>query len=236
MINNRISRVLQVLSLVAFNPEPTRLKEIGDKLGLHPSMVSRIVADLIAGGLLVKSAYRSVIATPALAVLGKSAGKNHPLSRIAREVLQQPVSEMGVSCEFATVAPGGLFHFYQVRRGTPPAEPLWRSDAAAVIFAARGDEWEEVLEELRFAAPGEQESEFPRFKERFLEARESLSLINYHAGRFRQMTLPVKCGIFCCALSVSGFDSADQEKTAFELSRLAARIRSLYNTMLNGDA
>ena len=182
MINNRISRVLQVLSLVAFNPEPTRLKEIGDKLGLHPSMVSRIVADLIAGGLLVKSAYRSVIATPALAVLGKSAGKNHPLSRIAREVLQQPVSEMGLSCEFATVAPGGLFHFYQVRRGTPPAEPLWRSDAAAVIFAARGDEWEEVLEELRFAASGEQESEFPRFKERFLEARESLNLINYHAG------------------------------------------------------
>ena len=97
MTNNRISRVLQVLSLVAFNPEPTKLKEIGTKLGLHPSMVSRIVADLIAGGFLVKSAYRSVIATPALAVLGKSAGKNHPLSRVAREVLQQPVAELGLS-------------------------------------------------------------------------------------------------------------------------------------------
>lgn len=236
MTNNRISRVLQVLSLVAFNPKPTKLKEIGTKLGLHPSMVSRIVADLIAGGFLVKSAYRSVIATPALAVLGKSAGKNHPLSRVAREVLQQPVAELGLSCEFATVAPGGLFHFYQVRRGTPPAEPLWRSDVAAVIFAAKGDEWEQVLEELRFAASGEHDADFPLFRERFLEAKESLNLVNYHSGRFRQMTLPVKCGTFCCALSVSGFAGADQEKIAFEISRLAARIHSLYNNMLTGDA
>ena len=137
MNSSRIDRVLQVLSLVALAPEPTPLKEIGARLGLHPSMVSRIVADLIAGGLLAKVTYRTVTGTPALAALGRSAGKNHPLTGIAREVLHKPMAEREkLSCEFATVVPGGFFHFYKVNRKVSAPELLWRSDLAAVIFAS----------------------------------------------------------------------------------------------------
>lgn len=236
MTDSRISRVLQVLALAAFNPEPTRLKEIGSRLGMHPSMVSRIVAELIKEGLLAKSAYRSVIPTPALAVLGIRAGKNHPLSRIAREILHQPIAELGLSCEFAAAAPGGLYHFYQVQRGTPQPEPLWRSDLAAVIYAARGDDWEKILPELELAAGPGYEQGFAFFRERLTAAQESRRLINYHAGRFRQITMPLRCGSIFCALSVAGSSGSDQEKIFFEISRLAAKIRSLYDDFSDSDA
>jgi hypothetical protein len=225
-----------VLSLVAFNPEPTQLKDIGLKLGLNRSMVSRIVADLIAGGLLVKVAYRSVIGTPALAALGRSAGKNHPLSRIAREVLHQPMAELGLTCEFATLVPGGLFHFYQLRRNTPPYDPFWRSDTAASILAAAGEEWEKELEELAPALPEKSDDALFAFKERVLAAKENRSLINRHAGRFWQLTLPVSCGSVPCALSAAGTINADLDKMFFECSKLAARITALYGDYSDRDA
>ena len=123
MNSPRTSRVLQLLTLVATNPEPTRLKDISAALGVHPSMVSRMVADLIDGGFLSKSAYRSVTATPLLAVLGRHAGENHPLTQIARQELHSRVEELKYSCEFATVTSCGLFHFYKRTFGTPAAPP-----------------------------------------------------------------------------------------------------------------
>lgn len=236
MTNTRISRVLQVLSLIAFSSEPVRLKEIGSRLGLHSSMVSRIVSDLIAEGLIAKNAYRSVIAAPDLAVLGLSAGKNHPLSAISAEVLQQPMMQKDLSCEFATVARGGLYHFYEVRRNTPAPEPLWRSDPAAVIFAAQRKSWETVLEELKFAAPADHDQTFPYFRERFLAAQENGYLMNYHSGRFWQLTSPVSCGGMICALSVAGVRSADYEKISSECARLRTAIRSRYEKLTTADA
>ena len=235
MNSSRIDRVLQVLSLVALAPAPTPLKEIGARLGLHPSMVSRIVADLIAGGLLAKVTYRTVTGTPALAALGRSAGKNHPLTGIAREVLHKPMAEREkLSCEFATVVPGGFFHFYKVNRKVSAPELLWRSDLAAVIFAARGDGWEEVCAELAFAAPEGTDLSFPLFKERFQEAQENRLLVNYHGGRFWQVTLPVVCDQIVCALSVSGMDAADMDRSF--CSGLAVAIRSRYKEFSNPNA
>ena len=237
MNSPRINRVLQVLSLVAFASKPTQLKDIGLKLGLHPSMVSRIVADLIAGGLLAKVAYRSVVGTPELALLGKKAGENHPLSRIGREILHKPMEEMALSCEFVTVVRGGLFHFYKVYRGTPAQKFLWRSDAAAVIFAARGDEWEQVMEELIHAAPEEEIlNAFAFFRERFLAAQESRSLINHHSGRYWQLSLPFQCGPTHCALSVAGTAGTDMDKVFYTCSRLTAAIRSRCKELSDRDA
>lgn len=236
MTETRISRVLQVLALVAFNPRPTRLKDIGRQLELHPSTVSRIVAELCGAGLITKCAYRSVIGTPALAVLGSAAGKNHPLSAIAAEVLPPLLNEYQLSGEFAAAAPGGLWHFYQLTRGTPPPEPLWRSDLAAVIYAASREPWEEVRSKLAAAAPAGHDPEFGEFRERYLEAQTNNMLINFHSGRFRQLTLPVRCGDMVCALSVAGAAAFDREKVLFECSRTAVKIRSLYEKITDSDA
>ena len=234
MNSPRINRVLQVLSLVAFASMPTQLKDIGSKLGLSPSMVSRIVADLIAGGLLAKVSYRTVIGTPELAALGKSAGENHPLTRIARETLLRPMVERErVSCEFATLVQGRLYHFCKVLR-KEARSPLLFTDTAAVICAARGDEWEKVLEELSLAFPEDAPSGFPLFKERFLAARENRTLVNHHGGRLWQLTYPVVCGDLCCALSFSGVDSNDMDSSFF--ARLAARIRANYEGFTQSNA
>ena len=234
MNSPRTSRVLQLLSLVATNPEPTRLKDISAALGVHPSMVSRMVADLIDGGFLAKSAYRSVTATPLLAVLGRHAGENHPLTRIARQELHSRVEELKYSCEFATVTPCGLFHFYKRTFGTPAAPPLWRSDLAAVIFAARQTPWEECLAILRSTMPSE--TDFPRFRERVEEAAQNPFLLNYHSGRYWQLTLPVRCGETMCALSLAGTAATDMTQIQFELSRLSARIREVFNSRGYGNA
>ena len=234
MNSPRTSRVLQLLTLVATNPEPTRLKDISAALGVHPSMVSRMVADLIDGGFLAKSAYRSVTATPLLAVLGRHAGENHPLTRIARQELHSRVEELKYSCEFATVTQCGLFHFYKRTFGTPAAPPLWRSDLAAVIFAARQTPWEECLAILRSTMPSE--TDFPRFRERVEEAAQNPFLLNYHSGRYWQLTLPVRCGETMCALSLAGTAAADMTQIQFELSRLSARIREVFNSRGYGNA
>ena len=235
MRESRISRVFQVLSLIAFNPGPTKLKEIGQKLHLHPSMVSRIVAELAAAGVVTKCAYRSVIGTPALAVLGSAAGKNHPLSAISKRVLHPFFAEHPLSGEFAAAPPAGLWHFYKITRETPPTAPLWRSDLGAVIFAASRTPWEKVCEYLDAAAPPEVERSFNTFKERFLEAQQNRYLINFHAGRFRQLTIPVLCGDLVCALSVSG-QIPDQEECFLQCSRLGTKIRSLYENATANDA
>ena len=236
MNSARINRVLQVLELIALNPEPTRLKEIGDTLQFHPSMVSRIVADLAAGGLIVKCAYRSVIPAPALALLGKKAGENHPLNRIAQQTLRPFAEKNALSCEFAVVTPFGLHHFFCLRRSTPAAAPLWRSDPAAVIFAAEGASDEEVRERLEPLTPPDHKEDINRFMVRVAEAREKHFLINRHAGRFCQRTRPVRCGTLFCALSAAAENIPDTERLFMECSRMAVKISSLYGQILNADA
>ena len=236
MTDSRISRVLQVLSMIAFNPRPTRLREIRERFHLHPSMVSRIVADLIDAGLIAKCAYRSVIGTPALAVMGAAAGKNHPLSAISASVMRRFLAEEGLSGEFAAAASGGLWHFYRVTRGTPPPEPLWNSDIAAVIFAASKEPWESVREKLDAAAPESVDRAFAPFRERYLEACEKNHLINFHGGRYRQLTLPVHCGELLCAMSVAGDFADRQERIFLECFRMAAKICSLYEKLAENDA
>ena len=148
MNSSRTERVLQVLNLVVLKQEPVKLKTIGETLGLHPSMVSRIVDDLISGGLLAKCTYRSVIATPALALLGKRAGENHPLARIAEKILPEPLEKMGLQGDLAVLELNSFYHFFRKWENLPPVETVWNSDAAAVILAA---ETEEKAEEKRIA-------------------------------------------------------------------------------------
>ena len=236
MNSPRTDRIFKILFMTALNPGPTQLKDISTALGVHPSMVSRMVADLVESGLLAKCAYRSVLPTPKLGTLGLLAGKNHPLSAIARQELRGVAEELNVSCEFASLSSLGMFHFYQVRRGTPPAEPMWRSDLAAVIFAAQKKSWEEVAEILKCAAPPAEQGSFARFQERFEKAGEARSLVNYHAGRFWQLTVPVTCGELGCALSFAGVTAADTEKIFFEASKAAARIRSAWGAVTENNA
>ena len=236
MKSDRINRVLQVLELVALNPEPTRLKEIGNALQLHPSMVSRIVADLTDSGLIVKCAYRSVIPSPALALLGKKAGENHPLSRIAQEILSPFAEKNALSCELTSVTMFGLYQFFAVCRDTPAPAPLWRSDPAAVIFAAGGISDDEVIARLEAVLPPDHKEDLNWFLSRVADAREKRFLINRHAGRFRQLTLPVRCGTLNCALSAAAKNIPDMESLFMECSRLAVKISSLYDQISNPDA
>ena len=235
MNSPRTNRVLQILALVASNSKPTQLREITAALEVHPSMVSRMVADLVEAGLLTKIAYRSVIATPALALLGQNAAKNHPVSRIVHPLLRKKVEELGFSCEFSALTSLGLYHFFHVQRGTPgTSAPLWRSDAAAVCMAAEKKSWEECQEFLTAAETPEQGVAY--FKERFNEASLNWILKNYHAGRFWQITVPVICNDLVFALSFSGLSTADMDKGEFEISKAAAQIKSAYKDIADSNA
>lgn len=225
MKSPRTERILKILFMAAQHPGPLKLKDISTALEVHPSMVSRMVADLVESGLLAKCAYRSVLPTPMLGTLGILAGRNHPLTAIARQELKPLAEELNLSCEFASLSPLGLFHFYQVRRGTPPPEPMWRSDLAAVIFAAEKSSWEEVLAVLSNAAPPEAKGNFENFRLRFESALAMRYLFNTHAGRFRQLTVPVHCGDIVCALSFAGVEAVEAtlskaaKEAAFNISK-----------------
>ena len=233
MNSPRTNRVLQILALVSASPRPTLLREITAALGVHPSMVSRMTADLIKAGLLAKTSYRSVIATPALALLGHNAAKNHPAAQVALPVLRSLTVKAGYSCEFATLTAMGLYHFFHVLRGTP-AIPLWRSDCAAVCMAGAKKSWEECLEYLTAAGTPGQGFDF--FRERFEAACQTRILTNRHGGRFWQVSTPVFCGELVCALSFAGTATADMEKAAFEAGQAADRIRSAYKDFAEGNA
>ena len=235
MKSPRTERILKVLFMAAQSPGPLKLKEISTALEVHPSMVSRMVADLVESGLLAKCAYRSVLPTPMLGTLGLLAGRNHPLTAIARQELKTLAEELNLSCEFASLSPLGLFHFYQVRRGTPPPEPMWRSDLAAVIFAMEQTPWEEVLETLNNAVPPAAKGNFENFKVRFESALAMRYLFNTHAGRFRQLTVPVLCGDIACALSFAGLEAA--ESTLFKAAKDAAfRISKSWKVVTENNA
>ena len=233
MNSPRINRVLQVLNLVALNPAPTRLSAIGAALGLHPSTVSRIIADLVASGLLVKCAYRCVVPAPELALLGLRAGQNHPLTRIARELLPPFLAEAGLAGDLAAAPANGLYHFFLERRGLPVPEPFRRSDLAAVIFAAEGLTREQALARLRQASPGiEGDGDAELFFQRMEEAAQGRHLINFHAGRYWQLTLPLQCGPFVCAFSVARTEQPRDEKLFLACSRMAGRIKAAYNARI----
>ena len=234
MNSPRTNRVLQILAMVASNPKPTSLRSVTAALGVHPSMVSRMVADLIEAGLLTKSSYRCVIPTPGLALLGRNAAKNHPLARVALPLLRESVESLGFSCEFVTVTPMGLYHFFNVQRGTPAAAPLWRSDPAAVCLAAEGKSPEECQTILDAVDAPEQGRAL--FRERFEAARQNQMLLNFHSGRFWQLSLPAFCGEQVCALSFAGLSAADVDKAQVECVKLAGQIRSAYKELIESNA
>ncbi|MBE6386383.1 MAG: hypothetical protein E7048_12085 [Lentisphaerae bacterium] len=234
MNSPRTNRVLQILAMVASNPKPTSLRSITTALGVHPSMVSRMVSDLIEAGLLTKSSYRNVITTPGVAVLGRNAAKNHPLARISLSLLREPAESLGFSCEFVTVTPMGLYHFFNVRKGTPPAAPLWNSDPAAVCLAAEGKTPEECQAILDAVDAPEQGRAL--FRERFEAARQNQMLLNYHSGRFWQLSIPVVCGELVCALAFAGLSAADVDKAQVECVKLAGQIRSAYKELIESNA
>lgn len=235
MKSERISRIFQVLRMVAANPEPTSLKDISTALELHPSMVSRIVADLAEEGLIAKYAYRSVIPAPELVLLGTKALKNHPLSSIARQVLLPFLNEKELSADFSVLSASGFCSFFQFRKGGWIAEAAGRADSAAVILASENVSDAEIPGRLKGAFPGAAEM-LPRLMKRIAEARESRFLVNHHNGRFFQLTLPVRCGGFLCGFSVASGKTQETEALLSECFRLGGKIRSLYENLLNTDA
>ena len=235
MNSPRTNRVLQILALVSANPKPTLLKEITAALDVHPSMVSRMVADLVEAGLLTKIAYRSVVATAEVALLGQRAAENHPVAQAALPMLRSKTAELDFSIEFATLTSMGLYHFYHVLKGTPETSlALWRSDPAAVCMAAEKKSWEECMELLTHTATPEQGIFY--FKRRLEEASRHRLLINHHAGRFWQITTPVICGTLVCALSFAGNSAAEISKAELEISKAAAHIRSAYKDITESNA
>lgn len=231
MNSPRTERVLQILNFVVLSREPVKLKAIGDALGLHPSMVSRIVADLVSGGLLNKCTYRSVIPSPALALLGRRAGENHPVTRIAGEILTGPLERMGLYGALSTLEIDSFYHFFWKWEHLPFTETIWRSDSAAMIFAAVPEQ--ETEEKLRAMVPAENQLELNRFLTRIREGAEKRYLVNFNSGRFWQLTFPVQCGTVNCALTVASVERPEDENIFYECSKLASRIHSAYGNWKN---
>lgn len=231
MNSPRTKRVLQILNFVVLRREPVKLKEIGDEFGLHPSMVSRIVADLVSGGLLSRSTYRSVIASPALAMLGKRAGENHPITRIAGELLPAPLERMGLYGALSALEMDSFYHFFLKWEHLPLTETIWRSDLAAVIFSSMPEQ--ETESELLRLLPEGHERERDLFRERIAEAGNKRYLVNFHSGRFWQLTFPLECGSLHCALSVAKQERPENDSVFFECSRLVSKIRNSYGNWKN---
>lgn len=113
MKNRLLEKTFRVLELAAAAEEPVSLKQLGEMSGIPPSTLSRIAADLVEAGYLVRSGPRRFEPALGLILLGQNAIFNSPLSRLANPLIRSRAEALGVNGALAGMENGQLVYLYR---------------------------------------------------------------------------------------------------------------------------
>lgn len=127
-----------VLQILVEADEPLSASEIGRRMGLHQSSVSRILATLAAAGYVRKTGYRSFAPDFGVLSLGAAAIKKFTLVHKPRAAIVQAAElAAGLSVTLSVLWRGEVIYFLRTKKGEQPtlfAELSWplHLSAAAV--------------------------------------------------------------------------------------------------------
>lgn len=113
MKNQLLEKTFRVLELAASAGEPLSLKQLGEATGIPQSTLSRIAADLVEAGCLVRSGPRRFEPALGLIQLGQNALYNFPLARVANPLIRSRAEALGVNGALAGMQNGQLVYLYR---------------------------------------------------------------------------------------------------------------------------
>ena len=236
MKNKLLEKTFQVLEAVAASPEPVSLKELGGRLGINASTLSRIASDLVEAGYFTKSGYRRFEPALGLIRVGQNAVHSSHLPRTVNPLIQARAEELGVNGAFAGIERGQLVYLYRSdafsrnsRFGLPYRIPLYRSNIAIAILAM-GLAEEEALDCFRrdIRAWNGKESELDEIKPLLEHVVRNGYLFRREPEDHWNITFPVEYGGAFYGLAFYGDRAGERnfDRLLFECSLLASRIRS----------
>jgi len=146
-MRNTLEKVFAVLDVVASGDGPVTLKDIAKRTGLHPSTVSRVLADLAEIGYVRKDSYREFSLDLGLVPLGQKALSHFPLAWLAVPLIAESAARLGCHGALVGLHRDRLVYLYrstlQKGAGTLAEDyqfPLHRSNCGTVLLAARQED------------------------------------------------------------------------------------------------
>ena len=239
MKNKLLEKTFQVLEAISASDGPVTLKELGQKLSINTSTLSRITADLVEAGYVFKADYRSFESALGMIRLGQNAAYSSHLPRVVNPMVKEQVEALGVQGAFAGIDNNQVVYLYRSNAyaaereyGMPCRVPLYRSNIAIAILAQSLDSGE-VLSIFRDSihrnqAEGEDKSDLEEIRELVENVRKNGYLFRREKGNRWNITFPVEYNGAHYGVSFYG-DRAEErnfDRLLFECSLLASRIHS----------
>ena len=113
MKNKLLEKTFQVLEAISASGGPVTLKELGQKLSINTSTLSRIAADLVEAGYVFKADYRSFEPALGMIRLGQNAAYSSHLPRVVNPMVKAHVERLGVQGAFAGIDSNQVVYLYR---------------------------------------------------------------------------------------------------------------------------
>ncbi|MBS1370653.1 MAG: helix-turn-helix domain-containing protein [Lentisphaeria bacterium] len=239
MKNKLLEKTFQVLEAISASEGPVTLKELGGKLAINTSTLSRIAADLVEAGYVFKADYRSFEPALGMIRLGQNAAYSSHLPRAVNPMVKKHSEELGVQGAFAGIENGQVVYLYRSdafsderEYGLPCRVPLFRSNIAIAILA-KSIPCEEALAFFRDSirenhAEGQDKTDLDEIRELIEHVRKNGYLFRRERDHRWNITFPVEYNGGHYGVSFYG-DRAEErnfDRLLFECSLLASRIHS----------
>lgn len=239
MKNKLLEKTFQVLEAISASDGPVTLKELGQKLAINTSTLSRITADLVEAGYVFKADYRSFEPALGMIRLGQNAAYSSHLPRVVNPMVKAHVERLGVQGAFAGIENRQLVYLYRSDAyaterdyGMPCRVPLYRSNIAIAILAQRldGGEILSIFRESihRNRAEGQDKSDLDEIRTLVEHVQKNGYLFRREEKERWNITFPVEYNGDFYGVSFYG-DRAEErnfDRLLFECSLLASRLHS----------
>ena len=239
MKNKLLEKTFQVLEAISASDGPVTLKELGRKIAINTSTLSRITADLVEAGYVFKADYRSFEPALGMIRLGQNAAYSSHLPRVINPMVKEHVEKLGVQGAFAGIDNNQVVYLYRSdayaserEYGMPCRVPLYRSNIAiAILTQSRSSEevlalFEESIHRNR--AEGEAKADLEEIRALVEHVRKNGYLFRREGRERWNITFPVEYNGGFYGVSFYG-DRAEErnfDRLLFECSLLASRLHS----------
>ncbi|MHB1007657.1 MAG: IclR family transcriptional regulator [Propionibacteriaceae bacterium] len=116
-----LSRGLRMLRILAESQEPLSATELAERLGVHQSSASRILATLAEEGYVRRRSYRSFVPDYGILSLALNASHHFPIIERPRQVLVEAADAMpGMMFSLAMLFGGETIYFLRTIKGRQP--------------------------------------------------------------------------------------------------------------------